>query len=209
MLKTLAISNVLFFIMISLVNASLLFEEDFENGLSKWDTYLYPITVQDPLNSSNHVLTFTQSMGGGDIFSKAQFVNTNPSSAFTMTFDYLSTDYSNMNGGGFVGIDLDGVHDLSDPHIWLLGNQNYGAVDNLPQSNGQWVTVNYTFLPGSGYPQFHLMLEDYRSPGQDAFFDNFRLYDHAPIPEPTTIVLLGVGLICFVGMNRKKIKFIT
>lgn len=61
------------YVLLLLINFSVccgfLFEEDFENDLSKWIGNTSGKIVVDPLNDANKVLTFDIVMGGGDIFS--------------------------------------------------------------------------------------------------------------------------------------------
>ncbi|WP_300465276.1 PEP-CTERM sorting domain-containing protein [Desulfobacula sp.] len=109
-------------------------------------------------------------------------------------FDYYSNDDSPNNGGGFIGLDLDGTH------TWLMGN-NYSGVAYIPLSNSQWVSVSHTFT--TSYSQLSLMLEDFHAPGENAYFDNIKL-STAPVPEPATMLLFGIGLLGLAGVNRRK-----
>jgi hypothetical protein len=49
-------------------SSATLFQEDFESGLSQWTSNQSGIVVIDPLQSANHVLTFTSLGSAGDIF---------------------------------------------------------------------------------------------------------------------------------------------
>jgi hypothetical protein len=189
----------------SISNASTLFFEDFETGLSQWDdTYqgFNAQTVVDPLNSGNQVLNFTALRGGGDLFSSNAFTSTT-SGSFILSFDYLGT-CGNSNCGGFIGISANAG---AGSHSWLGGTTSPYA-DLLPDT-GVWEHVSIAF--SSPLNAIHLMLEDWSGSGGtagDAFFDNIMLTDAngptlSSIPVPAAVFLFAPALLGFLGLRRK------
>nr|MBF0221843.1 hypothetical protein [Desulfobulbaceae bacterium] len=147
-------------------SATLLFEDDFESGLTNWNETHGQIVTE---SNGNKALSFSSTYSAGDAFTMSSFIDVVVPGTFTLEFDYFSPVGSSTNGGGFVGIDPDGIRN-NGTHTWLLGTNNYPGVTNLPISNGNWVAVSHTF--STNYSQIHLMIEDFRAPAGDALFDN-------------------------------------
>lgn len=86
----------------TIVHAAL-FTENFESDLSQWTGKgggsHHGAIVEDPLNSNNHVLHFTEKVSGGDIFTADSF--NSPNGNFILSFDYLGL--SGQDTGGFIG----------------------------------------------------------------------------------------------------------
>jgi hypothetical protein len=150
------------------------FADNFESGsLSQWTgknagPHSAYITL-DPLNSSNHVLSFSQVIGAGDIFSINTLTTT---STFTVSFDYLGTPALGYPGnGGFFGISAD----FPGTHYWVAGTGNYPAPIQLIDDN-TWHSYTLVFSSPIGVP-VHLMFEDFLSPANNAFFDNISYHD--------------------------------
>lgn len=200
-MKRLLLVTLTVFVFSSAANATLLFSTDFSN-LTGWNSVYGEVVLLT--GSSNSVLGFSHINSHGDTFSP---VFNNTASTYWVTFDYFSTDLTDANGGGFFGIDEDGYKDgtLGGPngsHTWLLGTPVYGSVDYLPQSDGIWQHISYSFAAPS-WSTFSLMFEDFRGDSYDALFDNVKLYDSAPVPEPATIILLGSGLVGLAFLKRR------
>jgi len=193
-----------------LAQATILFTEDFESGLSQWTTGNAQI-VSDPAGGSNKVLSFSQLNSAGDIFSSSALYSSN-SSTFNLTFDYFG---DNNNSGGFIG------YSKSTPgtHIWLAGSDTDYSGTTLWQENilkpvtdriligdNSWQTYSFTFTSEFFNP-IRLMLEDFVGSDQiagNAYFDNIVLTDGtSSVPEPSVLALLSIGLIA-VGFMRKK-----
>ena len=164
------------------------FSEDFENGLAQWTgrpTGHHAEIVADPLDVGNDVVSFTQTVAAGDLFSLPIAVDVY--GEYTLTFDYLGlpSDASvPANLGGFLGIS----DDVPGDHHWLYGPAaNLAEHDQDTVEDGAWHTYTVTFVPADliqvAEGTIHIMLEDGEGVGSlpgDAFFDNIRLTHRAP-----------------------------
>ncbi|HEU0011855.1 MAG TPA: hypothetical protein VFT34_18720 [Verrucomicrobiae bacterium] len=168
------------------------FEDSFESGdLNQWTGKLgvphHGQIVTDPLNSTNHVLTFTGVNAGGDIFSASPISVDVLPRRFILSFDFLGLPMGGVppsEYGGFAGVttDPDGIL----PHYWLAGT--YLPALNVPASvatvlmaDGLWhhYEVDFTeVVTANSLTSFQLMLEDWFDRGSipgDVYFDNVRL----------------------------------
>ena len=171
-------------------NALPLFSDNFESGLTQWTTGNGSI-VPDPLESDN-ALTFTATAAGGDIFSKSAF--TSPYNLYLLELDYLGTS-SSPPSGGYIGVDLS-----PSGEIWIGGDGSYASLQALA-STGSWQHYAIPFATSAG--PVTIKVEDWSGDNTifgDAYFDNIKL---SAIPEPTTMFLLGFGLIGLAGTRRK------
>lgn len=192
----------------ALAQATILFSEDFESGLSQWTAGNAQI-VDDPTGGTNQVLSFSALNSAGDIFSTDALFSSN-SSMFTLTFDYYG---DNNNSGGFIG------YSQSTPgsHVWLAGSDTDYTGTTLWQDNlanpvtdriligdNSWQTYSFTFT--SVFNPIHVMIEDFvgsDAVAGNAFFDNIVLTDATSVPEPSLLALLSLGLVA-VGFSRRK-----
>jgi len=188
------------------VHADIVFQDDFESGLSLWtgrnDRGNHGVLGADPLGGLSTVLSFDKLGSGGDMYTKNAF-SLDPEGSYTISFDYLGLAKERSNPsdtGGYIGFSVDtpGLHSWQ----WATGSAS-GASDVLID-DGQWHSYNFDFSTadlriGSSV---RLMLEDFRGSGGttgDAFFDNFQI---ATVPAPGTVALLCLSGVC--TMRRKR-----
>jgi len=161
-----------------------LLNEDFEGDLSAWEIIGFGITVEDPLNAGNQVLSFTGTANSGNMWSYPLPVNS--STTYVFSFRYLG------NAGG---VDTGG-------YLWLV-DPLYGNVESCPVwgtqpentnieliDDGQWHTyqlefhVTDFFSPSSG--ELMVTVEDWDGAAGgnpppniagDAYFDDIQIYE--------------------------------
>ena len=90
-------------------------------------------------------------------------------------------------------------------NCWIFGTEvNYAGLRQHLADDGQWHSYSYDFVwhksdINAQYDTIHIMLEDFYDPLYpdmannsigDVFFDNIQL---TAIPEPSTLVLFGMG----------------
>ena len=168
------------------------FQDNFESGnLDRWigktPAGHQGRIVVDPLDSANHVLTFTGVNAAGDIFSAAPILVSSSTQRYILSFDFLALSATGVppaEYGGFAGITTDPAG--AAPHFWLAGT--YGPALNVPESvamilstDGHWhhYEVDFTEIIRSGaITSFRVMLEDWYDRGSvpgDVYFDNVKL----------------------------------
>jgi hypothetical protein len=123
------------------LNATILFSDDFQSGLSQW-VAAGGVIVSDP--TYGHVLSFSDATGYGDIWSRF----TAPAGS------YLSFDY--MGVGGFIGI----TEVLGrDGGIWLAGGSGYSwpgnAIETVLSYDATWRHYQ-VLVPVGGYIEAEL-----------------------------------------------------
>jgi len=180
----------------TMVHAAL-FTENFESDLSQWTgkggSSHHGAIVEDPLNSNNHVLHFTEKVAGGDIFTVDDFSSANGN--FVLSFDYLGVNSS--DSGGFIGYSYN-LSPIGDEK-WLAGTKGdeYHVID-LPDT-GKWEHMEISF---TAQGSIHLVLEEYWLSDWrigNAYFDNITL---SAVPVPPSVWLLVSGLAGVAGWRR-------
>lgn len=168
--------------------------------------------VVDPLNASNHVLTFSQVDGAGTLFSINTIETT--SGSFTVSFDYLGQKGTDASSGGFFGIALYGAGG-GGTHEWMAGTDIVAYPGRvLLIDDGTWHHYEVTFT-NAQYNNIYfttpvyLMFEDYGGVGStayNAFFDNIAFGDTTALstPEPASAGLCLIGCAMMATLWRRR-----
>jgi len=177
-------------------SADFLFQDNFEspNGLSAWtgktNDVHHGVIVDDPLDPTNSVLTFTQRNAYGDIFTKQAF-DLVSGETYTVSFDYLGFGGRNPgSSGGYAGLS----NDFPGDHIWYYGTVDKSHAAPVLVDDGRWHHYAYEFIapaPTVGN-SIHLMFEDFLGDPGDAYFDNITF--HAPVPGALLLGSMGLSL---------------
>jgi hypothetical protein len=205
-MRKLLLMLVVSFLPVSGLHASLVYFENFENGLSDWtgknEGAHTGAIVADP-KQGDKALTFTDITSRGDVFTTTAASNF-AVGAYRLEFDYLGLFVDGQvvdDFGGFIGISDDFVNVDRSDHRWLLGTALEGGAEGgnlIDDDNWHIYSVNFTAVY-----DFHLILEDFQWSGGiagDVFFDNIKLYS---VPEPTMLMLLAIGGIGMSVVRRK------
>lgn len=168
-----------------------LFADNFEAGnLNLWTGhYGGPndgLIVSDPLNPTNHVLTFTAVNYGGDVFSAVPLSADGTYQQLILSFDFLALPLGGVvppEYGGFAGINTDTI---GIAPFWLAGT--YWPEVNVPSpvatllaTDGHWhhYSIDFTQVAvANNLTSFRVLLEDWGGLGSipgDVFFDNVKL----------------------------------
>ncbi len=168
-----------------------LFGDAFESGnLSQWTGKSggehHGVIVADPLNPTNHVLSFTAVNGNGDIFSAVPASVDLQHQQVVLSFDFLALPLGPVppaEFGGFAGVASD---NLGPESIFLAGD--YAPALSVPPpigtllaNDGQWHHYDINFTPvaiADNLTNIFVHFEDWFNFGSvpgDVFFDNVKL----------------------------------
>jgi len=156
--------------------------------------------VTDPLNSSNHALSFSGLNYGGDAFTNIGF-SLNAGVTYTVSFDYLGAP-----GALGYGAITPSSNTVSNNYYWVFDHNDIGSY--VPQhvtlvSDGAWHSYSLNFTAADYGTTVYLAFE--QAPGGNntsgtAYFDNVRL---SAVPLPGALLLLGPGLTGLVAVRRR------
>lgn len=158
---------------------ALVFDGFSDTSLSKWvgksGGAHSGSVVTDPLNAANKVLTLTNVIAAGDMFS--QPIAVTPGVEYALCFDYMGRPVSTAGAGngGAIGI----AAGTLDNHRWLAGTSTGGGIEQgILEDDGQWHSYRVTFYPmiqSSSVSSLRIMLEDFTGTGGDVYFDDIKL----------------------------------
>jgi hypothetical protein len=169
------------------------FADDFESGLGAWTgknggSHSGTI-VSDPIRPNNKVLTFTNVVGAGDIFTVTQFA-LDPNYNYVISFEYLGLPKSGSipgDLGGYAGLS----EDLPGRQAWYYGTGTISGATDVLVDDGKWHSYTYCFrsnvtfysIGGGSGSNVHLMFEDVIGVTGDVFFDRI-LFAKTPVSVP-------------------------
>ena len=114
----------------------------------------------------------------------------------------VSDSFFDFNGAYFTGAWNDGlninIQGLSG------GTVLYNETIQVDHNGPTWFSANYigiNQLVISSYGGTQAVVSGF---GEHFAMDNFTFNETAPVPEPSTILLMGAGLLGLVGYNRKR-----
>lgn len=163
-------------------------------------------TFSSTSNATSQGLTFTPSIGTGDAgvgvgypaqLNFGYFVLSNTAATYNDTFNLR---FSILNPQGTTPLVANFVANVTGQVSNNLGNVTIDFLNNTQM-------FNFNGAHGSGV--FSLTLPDriITSFNTENFFSitiNLTSFTPAPIPEPTTIFLLGTGLVGLIGKSRRR-----
>jgi hypothetical protein len=169
-----------------------LLAEDFEGGnLNQWIGRSggsdHGLIVTDPLNPTNHVLTFTDVNSGGDMFGNVPGPVNPTVQHLVLSFDFLALPIGGVvpaEYGGFAGINPDTI---APSPFWLAGTflpevNVPPPVQTLLATDGQWhhYSIDFTSVAAANnLTTFYVVLEDWSGFGRsipgDVYFDNVKV----------------------------------
>jgi len=171
--------------------------DDFEADLAQWTGKNggghHGVIVVDPLNPSNHSLTFSSTNNTGDIFSME--IPTGDAETYILGFDFLGLPDSggiSRTVDGYIGVSSG----LPGQPRWLAGVCEDNGIAVRLLADGQWHNYSVAFSPGvlfqPAVPRMRVMLEEWDgaasltcSPGTPgaSLFDNITLAPEGVVSE--------------------------
>lgn len=80
--------------------------------------------------------------------------------------------------------------------LWANGNETLVYIDSLLQDSVDFANHwQYIYLYANGW--------EGRPPDSPGYWDNVKAYEGAPVPEPSTLALLGIGTLALVAKRRR------
>jgi hypothetical protein len=203
------------------LQADLIANEDFSNGLSGWSTTGNVISTDYAniplqyknnwdLSSWNNKMDGTFALLTSGVMSETIIGYAAGSDKLSLTIDYaIAWEKLNPNYGyGYLYVQLYGVTDSGSNKHLLYTEEAWGYTANDREKgvdNGTIDAQIVTLDHGLNYTNFYLdltVINANQTLNQIVGIDNVN-FKATPVPEPSSILLIALGLVGLIGLRRK------